>query len=265
MKLATRRNLRILPLLFNILFLKSKANRQKKMPDYYKVAERNYFLQKSLSNILRHLNIKLDVEGFENVPNGPCLLIPNHSTYADALIMWSALWNHGDGKKQSKIVNFIAREEVKAKKTIRQIAELGDTYFIDTNKPIAAMQTLLEFGKFIKKNKSCGVIFAEGTRTKDGKLGTFNTGAVRLAQSTYLPIIPVTINNAVNALDWKREGELIVKVTFHNMLKPIQFQTVDPKSLTENIKEIIASNYIDQVVTSKETVKNSYTSRKTKK
>jgi len=57
------------------------------MPDYYKVVEKNDFLQQKSNAILNHFNISVNVEGFENVPNGPCLIIPNHSTYLDPLIM----------------------------------------------------------------------------------------------------------------------------------------------------------------------------------
>ncbi|AXE60811.1 1-acyl-sn-glycerol-3-phosphate acyltransferase [[Mycoplasma] phocae] len=264
MKLKTRVFWRALPIGINILKLSGKASRNLKMPEYYRTDEKNYFLQKHLSKILDHLNVKLKVNGFDNVPNGPCLLIPNHSTYLDPLIMFSALWNHGDGKKQSKLVNFIAKKETQGKKRIKKIAELANTHFIDTKKPREALEVLNNFGKFVKKNKSCGVIFAEGTRTRDGKLGNFNSGAFRVAQSNYLPIIPVTINNAANALDWKRNKPLEVEVTFHHQIKPIQFQTIDSKALAESVKKIIASNYIDQTITSKETIKNIYSKRNKK-
>ncbi|WP_369085918.1 lysophospholipid acyltransferase family protein [Metamycoplasma spumans] len=264
MKLKTRAFWRLIPLLTNINILKSKASRHKRMPEYYKVSERNFYLQKHVSNILKHLNIELKVEGFENVPNGPCLIIPNHSTYLDALIMLSALYNHGDGHKTSKVVNFVARVEAQRKKSVKKIAEFADTHFIDPSKPREALTILSEFGKFVKKNKSSGVIFAEGTRTKDGKIGQFNSGAFKLAQSSFLPIIPTTINNAANALDWNRKEKIVVTVTFHKLIKSQTFQTIPTKTLAEQVKNIVASNYVDQIITSKETIKNTYT-KKSKK
>ncbi|QJG66516.1 1-acyl-sn-glycerol-3-phosphate acyltransferase [Mycoplasma phocoeninasale] len=264
MKLKTRVFWRALPIWINISKLSGKASRNRKMPEYYRTEEKNFFLQKYLSRILDHLNVKVKVNGFDNVPSGPCLLIPNHSTYLDPLIIFSALWNHGDGKKQSKLANFIAKKETKGKRRIKKIAEMANTHFIDTKKPREALEVLSDFGKFVKKNKSCGVIFAEGTRTRDGKLGQFSSGAFRLAQSTFLPIVPVTINNAANALDWNRSKELEVEVTFHHLLKPIQFQTLEPKALAESVQKIIASNYIDQTITSKETIKNTYSKRNKK-
>ncbi|TPI01928.1 lysophospholipid acyltransferase family protein [Mycoplasma struthionis] len=264
MTLKTRVFFRMLPILSNIWSLEIKSRRFKKMPDYYKVEERNHFLQKHSAKILKHLNIELDIKGVENVPNSPCLIIPNHSTYLDPFFLWSALWNHGDGNKRSRIVNFLARKETKNKRSVKLISYLGDTYFIDTQKPREALETLTAFGQFVKRNKSCGVIYPEGTRTRDGKLGNFNTGAFRVAQSTFLPIVPVTINNAANSLDWKRKGKLVVEIIFHNQLKPVQFHTLDPKALTERVKEIIQKDYKEQVITSKETLKNNYTKRENK-
>ncbi|VEU81836.1 lysophospholipid acyltransferase family protein [Mycoplasmopsis arginini] len=262
MKLKVRKFFRFIPLIHNILKLKSKARRNRNMPEYYKASEKHFFVQKFGSNILKHLNIKVEVEGFENIPSGPCFLTPNHSTYLDPLIIVSALWNHGDGERRSREANFVAREEVKQKKTIYKISQLIDTYYIDTKKPREALAILKDFGQHVKKNQTCGVIFPEGTRTRDGKINNFNSGVFLTAQSTYIPLVPVTINNAANALDGNRNGELIVKVKFHPTIKPQQFQTLDKKDFANWVQQIVSKDYIEQVITSNETVKNEYTKRK---
>lgn len=65
-------------------------------------------------------------------------------------------------------------------------------------------------------------------------------------------------------MDKNRKDILEVEVTFHTPIKPVMFQTLDPKHIAENVKSIIASNYIDQTITSKETIKNTYTKRNKK-
>ncbi|MCV3753263.1 1-acyl-sn-glycerol-3-phosphate acyltransferase [Mycoplasma enhydrae] len=264
MKLKTRKFLRIIPLLHNINLLRSKASRNRRMPEYYKFAEKQHFIHKYGSNILRHLNIEVQVEGFENIPNGPCLLTPNHSTYLDPLIIMSSLWNHGDGSKTSKFGTFVARSEAKSKKTIYRISELIDTFYIDLAKPKETMAVLKEFGQYVKRNQTCGIVFPEGTRTKDGKLNNFNAGVFLLAQSSYIPVVPVTINNAANALDNNRDGKLVVNVKFHSVIKPQQFQTLDKKDFAKWVQEIVAKDYVDQIIRSNETIKNAYTKRKQK-
>lgn len=264
MKLRTRLFWNALPILFIYWSLLSKASRAKKMPEYYKGFEKCEIFQKKSNSLLKKFGIKLKVNNFSNVPDGPCLIIPNHSTYLDPLIIASALHNQGDGQKRSKNFGFIAKSESKQKKGIKKIADFINTYFLDYSKPREILETLRDFGNYVKNNKLCGVIFAEGTRTRDGKLGEFQSGAFRVAQSAYVPIIPVTINNACNAMDKNRKGILEVEVTFHTPIKPVMFQTLDPKHIAENVKSIIASNYIDQTITSKETIKNTYTKRNKK-
>lgn len=261
MKLKTRLFLRGIGLLHNYVSLRSKASRAKRMPEYYSLAEKCKIFRTNASSILKHFGIKINVKGFDNIPDGPCLLIPNHSTYLDPLIIASSLSNQGDGKKLSKKFAFIARSEVARKKSVKAIADLINTYYLDFSKPREILNTLLDFGAYVKNNKVSGIIFAEGTRTKDGKLGEFNSGAFKLAQASYLPIVPVTINNACNAMDKNRDAKLNIDVVFHQQIKPIVFQTLDSKDLAEHVKNIIASEYKDQKITSDETIKNKFTKK----
>ncbi|AWX69378.1 lysophospholipid acyltransferase family protein [[Mycoplasma] anseris] len=265
MKLRTRKFWNILPLACLYWNLQDKARRHKRMPEYYSKAERNETVQRRFAKMLKYLGIELDVKGFDNVPNTSCLIIPNHSTYLDALIMDVALYNRGNKEAKSKTVNFIANSAVQDKKGVALVASLIDTFYLDMKKPREMVNTLYEFGKFVKINNSCGVIFAEGTRTKTGKLNDFKAGAFKIAQDCYLPIVPVTINNAANALDNNREGKLKIEVIFHPVLKPQSFSAISSSDLASQVQNIIASSYVDQVITSKETIKNTYTKSAHKK
>ena len=53
-------------------------------------------------------------------------------------------------------------------------------------------------------------VFAEGTRTEDGTLGEFKTGAVRLAIEMGVPIVPMALIGSRNAL---AKGKLVIKAT----------------------------------------------------
>ncbi len=51
-------------------------------------------------------------------------------------------------------------------------------------------------------------IFPEGTRSQDGELGEFKTGAVRLAIEMNVPIVPMAVIGSMNALP---KGKLVMK------------------------------------------------------
>ncbi|GAH16464.1 unnamed protein product [marine sediment metagenome] len=53
-------------------------------------------------------------------------------------------------------------------------------------------------------------IFPESTRSKDGTLGEFKTGAVRLAVEMQVPIVPMAVVGSRNAL---KKGNLVMKPT----------------------------------------------------
>ncbi|MCR4733438.1 MAG: 1-acyl-sn-glycerol-3-phosphate acyltransferase [Treponema sp.] len=56
-------------------------------------------------------------------------------------------------------------------------------------KPMEAMSCIDEFGKRVVKNNQIPILFPEGTRTKDGKVGKFYTAGFRkLTESTNLPV-----------------------------------------------------------------------------
>jgi 1-acyl-sn-glycerol-3-phosphate acyltransferase len=56
--------------------------------------------------------------------------------------------------------------------------------------PSLAMKTIDDFGKRVKERNQIPVIFPEGTRSKDGSLGSFYAaGFRRLSESTALPVV----------------------------------------------------------------------------
>ena len=62
-------------------------------------------------------------------------------------------------------------------------------------------------------------IFPEGTRSKDGKLGKIESGALMMAGKTRSTIVPAFITGT----DFKRQGKLFPKITVR-FGKPIIFE-----------------------------------------
>jgi 1-acyl-sn-glycerol-3-phosphate acyltransferase len=78
--------------------------------------------------------------------------------------------------------------------------KLGRTYIpIDRRKSADAMRSLEEALKKIRGGASI-LLFAEGTRTTDGKLQPFKRGPFNLAMKATTPVVPVTINGTYNIL-----------------------------------------------------------------
>ncbi|WP_406615272.1 lysophospholipid acyltransferase family protein [Mycoplasmopsis hyopharyngis] len=220
-----------------------KAKSYKRNPDGLFPMERNDLLLKYSKKLIKWFNIKLNVEGYENLPNnGPVLLIPNHKSNIDAILVLAAL----ESKRKSegipnKMPCFLAKSELQKSKTTKNVLSLLDTIYIDRNNIRASLASLNEFGKFIKDYQRFGVIFPEGARIYEDGLGEFKPGAFKVALKEYLPIIPVAITDTRDALNKKRSKKLPITVKFLPQIKPNNFLSMDTKFLAEKVKGLIAN------------------------
>jgi 1-acyl-sn-glycerol-3-phosphate acyltransferase len=176
----------------------------------------------------------LALRGVENIPGeGPLIITPNHQTYADPPLVtipirrpvyymaWSRLF-------RIPVFNSFIR------------ALRAFPVEIESTDPRATREavTLLKLGEAV-------MIFPEGGRTLDGRLQRFKLGAFRLAASSRVPILPVTVdggNAAWPPSRWlPRPGR--ITITYHPLL------TVDPmltpkaaaRDLAERTRAAIAS------------------------
>lgn len=220
--------------------INKKARQYKKQPEYNPLQKRADLLIKYAGKLLKTFKIELEVIGLENLYKAPCLLVPNHTSNMDVVaLMYSLRKLTQEQGVENNICTFIAKQELLKKKTVRNVMSLLDTFTIDRSKPREALEVAKDFAGYIKANKTYGVIFPEGTRSKDGNIGEFKSGAFAIAQSEYLPIIPISIINGFKADDTKRSQKLKMKIVFHKAIKPITFVSQDRKNLAKNVQNIV--------------------------
>ncbi len=116
-------------------------------------------------------------------------------------------------------------------------------------KPSVAMQTIDKFGKRVMERGQIPVIFPEGTRSKDGQLGTFYTaGFRRLSESAPLPVAVCAldggyrINNLTTIFQNLHNGYYRVKVVG---ILPAPQNKEEQIALLEKGKELIQAQLDD--------------------
>lgn len=85
-----------------------------------------------------------------------------------------------------------------------------------------------------------GMIFPEGTRSEDGSLKRFKTGAFKLARDHNFLIHPLVLNGGSNALppgDWKLELNQTFTISVLDPVDPAQFNTIN--ELKEHVHGVI--------------------------
>ncbi len=131
-------------------------------------------------------------KGLKNIPDEPCIIAPNHQSYFDGLFVASFLKN-----KTIKNTYFYAKEKHVSKRWLKFIANRNHVIIMDLNKDLK--ESIQKMGEALKKKKNL-IIFPEGTRTKNGHLGDFKKTFAILSRELNVPVVPVSIKGAYDAL-----------------------------------------------------------------
>ena len=239
----------LLPILgirqFKAKRLAKKIKKWANEPERYPVAWKNEYIIKKAKQFAKLLNVDLEVKGFDKLPKHPVVLAPNHASSFDPALIMMALENPvaGEDYEDHKAV-FIAKDDLKKNKKFAAYANILNTFYIDRKNPRQAIEVLNEMVDHAKKEKKHLVIFPEGTRSKDGNINEFKGGAFKIAKQAFLPVIPVTINNALSITDLNRKGKLKVQVIFHDEIKPMSFMTSENKYIAQRVQKVVESSWV---------------------
>jgi 1-acyl-sn-glycerol-3-phosphate acyltransferase len=137
------------------------------------------------------VGIKPVVKGIENIPRDQAVIFAaNHQSTMDIPAMFGYL-----------PANF----RIMAKRSLFLIPFLGWHLYLAGNIPIDRKNAKKAFGSVliasarIKKNLSL-LVFAEGTRSRDGKLHRFKRGGFTLARKLKVPVVPVAIKGTYDLM-----------------------------------------------------------------
>ena len=135
-----------------------------------------YFLTIVLSPFYRY-----DVVGLENIPDGPAVICANHSSNFDPVMVSLAA-----GLKHH--IHYMAKIELFRIPLVSAVIKAIGSFPVDRgNKDVRAIKTAL---RYLRAGEKIG-IFPEGTRARTAGEKAAKNGAVRLADQTNVPLVPV--------------------------------------------------------------------------
>jgi len=179
------------------------------------------------------IGIDLDVQGLENIPNETCVFIGNHSSILDIPILLYTT---------NRNLAFISKKEILKAPIVGYWLRRNKSVTLDRENPRTAVDTINQAIKNIKDGTTM-VIFPEGTRNKEGKVGEFKKGSLKLATKSKVSIVPVSIDRASRAFEDSREFRPTkIKVVFGKSIDTRELSKDDEKDLIENVRNIIISN-----------------------
>jgi 1-acyl-sn-glycerol-3-phosphate acyltransferase len=132
-------------------------------------------------SLLSNIALRRRVVGKHNVPRGACIIVANHVNLLDSPII---------GVSLRRRAYFLAKEELFRSPVFGWLARHFGAF------PVAKGRLNRQAGRKSLELLSRGqaiIIYPEGRRSNDGRLGRAYPGAVLLAAKTGAPILPVGI------------------------------------------------------------------------
>ncbi|MDW7660366.1 MAG: lysophospholipid acyltransferase family protein [Bacillota bacterium] len=172
------------------------------------------------------------VTGSEKIPeNGAVVYVANHQSNFDIPLMIAFT---------PKPKGFIAKVEILKMPMIRSWMQHMRCVFIDRDNIRQQVKAISEGVATLKSGHSM-IIFPEGTRSKDGTIGEFKAGSLKLATKSGATIVPVAIHNSIGLM---QKGSFIIHPSEIKMIicDPIEItaeMNKDTHGLAESIRTMI--------------------------
>ena len=216
--------------LSSVLHNSSSLPSGKALPTTHGVSAFMHSLYARLFRYYFRSNNRLTIRGMENIPaTGPVIIAPNHQSYFDgALAVCGLSW------RGVRDYYFYATEEHVKSDARRWMASRHNVVIMERRNlktSILQMADVLRAGKRL-------VIFPEGSRTHDGSLGEFKKTFAILSTELNVPIVPVCIKGAYEAMPRGR----ILPTPHHITVEYLPPVLAKPEEKGEGVAESLAAD-----------------------
>lgn len=189
-------------------------------------------VKKAFRTILRIAGVKIEVSGLDNIPDEACLYVGNHNSYFDILVTETVIPS-GTG--------FVSKDSLQKIPGLSSWMDLIHCLFLNRTDVREGLKMILTGADYLKEGYSM-FIFPEGTRSRDGHIGEFKGGSLKMAQKAGAPIVPVAISGSSKIFE-KNEGLRVtpghVKVSFGTPFKFSDLTKEQKKTISDHTRAAI--------------------------
>ncbi len=189
--------------------------------------------------ILVTCGVRVRVRGLENIdPSMSYVYVSNHASMFDIPAIIATIPDQ---------IRIVYKKELEIIPVFGWGLKWGSYIGIDRGRGPKAMRSLEEAIKTIQKGASV-LLYAEGTRTRDGKLQPFKRGAFNIAVRAGIPVVPLAINGTFTILP---KGSIVIRphpvVLVLGTPIPVTGEGKEEElRLMDAVHEAIQSNYVEQ-------------------
>jgi 1-acyl-sn-glycerol-3-phosphate acyltransferase len=199
------------------------------------------FLLRFLSYLLVHTVYRIREQGLENIPEeGAALLVCNHVSYVDALVISAACprpirFVMESAIFRAPVIHVLAR----GMKCVPIAPRRENPEVYEHAFSIVAQE--LQHGQLV-------CIFPEGRLTTDGELGEFRPGLMRILEQTPVPVVPMALSGLWGSV-FSRHGKRLLALLWQSpsgrvgirVGPPVAPADVTPELLRERVLALYAT------------------------
>ncbi|EKF73655.1 acyltransferase [Alcanivorax hongdengensis A-11-3] len=193
------------------------------------------FLIRLLVWMLTHTMYRVKHSGMDNIPDdGPCVLVCNHVSYVDALLLAGAI---------RRPVRFVMFKPIYDMPVLNYIFRTGKTIPIDSKsrnpdiyqRAFVRIREELDAGEVV-------CIFPEGKLTQDGEVDEFRNGIEKIIADRPVPVIPMALSGLWGSFFSHKGGPALTRLPrrFWSRVKlavgePVAPQQVEAADLRQRV------------------------------
>lgn len=179
------------------------------------------------------------VSGTENVkPDTQYFFLSNHLSNFDVPLLFRAI---------PTPIRYLAKKELYKIPVFAQALHVAGMIKIDRGAGARSYAAINEGVAKAKENGHSLIVFAEGTRSRDGDLHAFKKGAFRMAIATGLPVVPVTVNGTWDV--WPPGSKIFYKgqanVVIHEPIETADLKPGDIDMLRSRVYDVVKEQFLE--------------------
>ncbi len=131
--------------------------------------------------------IPVSAQGLSHLPEGPCVVVANHTSYLDAVALLALI--------DRRHFAFVAKNEFERNPLMRRLLGAFGTRFVERNE---TAESVAHAGRLLEaaRTGTSLIVFAEGALRRQTGLAAFRGGAFQVAAQAGVPVIPAAIRGA---------------------------------------------------------------------
>ncbi len=201
------------------------------------------YLLRFCAFLLTRLMYRFRVRGDEHIPaQGAAILVCNHVSFVDAVVLMAA---------SPRPIRFIMDHRIFATPVLGWLFKLGKAIPIAPQKddPVA-YERAFEQARAVLADGELLAIFPEGGITRDGSLGEFKGGIMKILQTHPVPVVPLALQNLWGSFFSRAEGgTAMIKPFRRGLFSPVTLVAgpalpaaeVSPGLLRERVAALLAA------------------------